>query len=268
MVVQESQIRVKRPAANLSVYFRENGSTWIVFVNGHTRPGSDFRAFMRVLQENGFSSMTLDNRGAGDTEYAGGFTLQDMVEDILEGMAALNIERAHFLGISMGGVLIQHVAARAPDMVRSLALVSTTCRDHYLNLDEKPWGNDLKSVHDKMRPYFSESYYARNKVLIDAMCKQILKDSGNGKFSQRASDQRNAIDSYDTTKFLREINCPVKIFHGAKDEIISVEVVDDFLQFIPHAEASIYEGVGHLLLAECPKDLYNDYLDFLRNIGN
>jgi pimeloyl-ACP methyl ester carboxylesterase len=223
---------------------------------------------MRTLEEQGYSSVSFDNRGSGTTVYSDPFTLSDMVADVAALFDYFAIDSGHMFGISMGGVIAQHFAAQNLGRVSSLGLVSTTCRDKFLLLDDAPWPSDLAAIVEKMRPYFSESFFTRNKLLIDAMCKQILKHIGSGGFAKGAAAQRAAIRTYDTSAQLVSLSCPVGIFHGELDQIILPAVVEEFKRLMPQATVHLYSGVGHLLLAECPKLLYEDYLMFLRDISN
>lgn len=71
----------------------------------------------------GFRIITVDNRGSGVTEYEGGFSMDDMADDIIGLLDYLGIDRADLLGWSMGSHICLDAAARHPERVRSLCLV-------------------------------------------------------------------------------------------------------------------------------------------------
>ena len=65
-----------------------------------------------------------DNRGVGDTEYSGRFTIGDMAEDAAQLVSSLGLERVHVVGWSMGSHIAQEFAYVHPGMTKSLTLVS------------------------------------------------------------------------------------------------------------------------------------------------
>ena len=60
------------------------------------------------------------------------YTLSDMAADAAGVLDALNIEKAHIIGASMGGMIAQHVADLAPERVQSLTLMMTTAGARHL----------------------------------------------------------------------------------------------------------------------------------------
>ena len=83
--------------------------------HAHPDPGQEVR-------------LSLDNRGAGATEYNGPFRGQDMVDDVAALLDHLSVYRAHILGWSMGGHIAQEFAIQNPDRTQSLTLVSAYMR--------------------------------------------------------------------------------------------------------------------------------------------
>ena len=74
-----------------------------------------------------FKVILFDNRGAGQTDIPEGeYTIKMMADDTTGLMDALNIERAHILGFSMGGMIAQEVALNYPQKVEKLILWGTT----------------------------------------------------------------------------------------------------------------------------------------------
>src|ERR1700761_2059279 len=74
-----------------------------------------------------FDCVVFDNRGIGNSdEVSEPFTIAELAEDALKGMAAAGLETAHVMGISMGGMVAQQVALLAPERVRTLTLGCTS----------------------------------------------------------------------------------------------------------------------------------------------
>lgn len=76
-----------------------------------------------------FSVLRYDARGHGGSDAPEGpYSFDQLVADLVGLLDALKIERTHFVGLSMGGMLGQHFALAAPVRLDRLALVSSACR--------------------------------------------------------------------------------------------------------------------------------------------
>jgi pimeloyl-ACP methyl ester carboxylesterase len=101
--------------------------------------GADHRAW--IMQRRAFGSryrcIALDNRGVGSSDKpVGPYDLEVMARDALAVLDAAGHDSAHVVGVSMGGILAQILAVRAPERVRSLTLACTACR-------HLPWRREL-----------------------------------------------------------------------------------------------------------------------------
>jgi len=73
-------------------------------------------------------TVIYDNRGVGRSDaLEGDLTIEIMAADALGLMDALNINQAHILGHSMGGMIAQEIALKFPERVKKLVLCSTSC---------------------------------------------------------------------------------------------------------------------------------------------
>jgi 3-oxoadipate enol-lactonase len=253
------------PSAHLYYEIQGEQGPWITLVNGHTRSSRDFRLLGKSLASAGFRCLTLDNRGSGQTQSDKPFSVEDMVQDIAALWDAQHIDQTFLLGISMGGMLSQILAARYPAMIRALILVSTGASTQDLSSDAiRPWGATEADIVTRLLRYFTPDFYARNKLLVQAMAKQILHSIQEEAFETRAQEQRQAIQNLDNRDSLSLITAPVLILHGAEDAIIPPRAAKDLAAAIPQAELVLLPGVGHLLLAEDSKGLGERVLNFTR----
>ena len=74
-----------------------------------------------------FHVIALDNRNAGESEVTPNCTMQLMAADAMAVLDAEGLDSAHVVGLSMCGMIAQHVALEYPERVRSLSLCTTTC---------------------------------------------------------------------------------------------------------------------------------------------
>jgi 3-oxoadipate enol-lactonase len=97
------------------------GGDAVVLVHGLGGTGNVWMAQVPVLARY-FSVVRPELSGSGRAPLRGPVSVAEHVEDVLAAMAVTGVETAHFVGHSYGTVLCQHLAARYPEKVRSLAL--------------------------------------------------------------------------------------------------------------------------------------------------
>lgn len=239
----------------------------VTLLNGFMRPLSDFRMFSRKLREAGFEPLLMNPRGSGESEVSQPFTLATMREDVQALWDSLDIHQSSLVGISMGGVVAQHLAIKNQNRVSRLALISTAVNNQWIRSPAITSWDSLEEVLSFLRPYFSGEFLKRNQLLINAMAKQMIRSfmANPDRHSERAHWQRQAICQFDTREFLSKLNMKTLVVHGEADEIIPVSVVKEFQRRIPNCQLSLIAGKGHLLLAESPAWLYSTVIDFLKS---
>lgn len=251
--------------SDVSLFYETNGEKgpWITLVNGHTRSSRDFKLMARSLVNAGFQCLSFDNRGSGQTQAKGLFTYKDMVQDIYALWDKFGIKSSFLVGISMGGMLSQIAAAERPAAVTGLVLVSTASGEAELSpLSFGSWGTTLETILERLSHYVTEDFTKRNKLLIEAMAKQILQSIQSEGFEERAQAQRRAVKGIDTSPLLGQISCPTLVLHGEWDEIIKADAAYALARQIDKAELKILPQKGHLLLAEDSKTLADDIVEF------
>ncbi len=238
------------------------GGPWITLINGHTRSHSDFRAFSKFLSQQNFRILTFDNRGSGSTKYSTINSFDVFIDDVLALWNHLAITKSHVLGISMGGMIAQKLAAQT-QLIQSLVLVSTTSHSKWIFPQEPGWGHTMDDVTEKLNLYFAPQFVEKNKILIQAMAKQIYKAIVDGSFAQGARDQRKVQNNIDLTSSLSHIQCPTLIIHGKNDQIIDCGAASELHAKIKDSQLDLVPNVGHLLLAEYSRKLYERILSFI-----
>lgn len=258
---------LERP--NARIFYETSGDqgSWITLINGHTRTSKDFKLLVKHLVTNGHRALTMDNRGAGQTETSAPFTIQEMAKDVIALWDYLEIEQSHLLGISMGGMIAQLIAAEHPERVKRLILVSTAARKKWVDPHaETGWGSTLDSVKAKLTYYFAASFIAKNRLLVEAMAKQILKEIEAGTFSEATKSQREAMSHFEGFSYLSKILAETLIIHGREDRVMAPEAARELHEHIRYSRSELIDGAGHLLLAEAPKELYNLVSDFMTEV--
>lgn len=186
------------------------------------------------------------------------YSLNDMVMDTIGLLDALQIEAAHVVGSSMGGMIAQLTAIHFPDRVRSLSAIMTSSGAKGL-----PRGNlGLLWQLCRPRPKGENSEAALNRLV--SLCQKIgsseFMDDENYLRERLRSDIQRCYDPAGVgrqtaavvtapprKKLLRQINTPTLVIHGTSDPILPYQHGIDLAQSIPNAYLELVQGMGHYL---------------------
>ncbi|MBQ6929338.1 MAG: alpha/beta hydrolase [Oscillospiraceae bacterium] len=192
-----------------------------------------------------------------------GFTTADMAKDLAEAMDALGIEKAYVVGVSMGGMISQHLAADYPEKVEKLCL-AVTCPDadptaetaisHWINLVRK---GDYKAFMDSnVKLIYSDSYYRKNRLLVPFVSLVTKPKSFDRFFIQaKACLAHNACDK------LCRITCPTLVIGGEKDMVVGGDASRKLAAAIKNSTLKMYIQWGHGLYEEA-RDFADTVADF------
>jgi len=112
---------------NYITYLHQNSKTWVTFVHGAGGSSAIWYKQVREFKEH-FNVLLLDLRGHGNSKpglkdaFNDKYTFDYITEDIVEVIDYLDIEKAHFVGISLGTVLIRNLAEKYPERISSMVM--------------------------------------------------------------------------------------------------------------------------------------------------
>jgi 3-oxoadipate enol-lactonase len=174
-----------------------------------------------------YMCITFDPRGSGRSRPSvGPMTTSRMAWDALDVLRALDVPSAHVYGLSLGGMVAQELAIKAPHRVTSMVLGATT-----------PGGTAA------IPPRPGTLWVA----LRDA--RDVLP--GAGHISRRgALLQAWAAATHDATPRLARIQTPTLVVHGDRDMLVPLVNARALAELIPHAELAVVEGAGHFYFVE------------------
>ena len=231
--------------------------------------------FIAGLVDRGFQVITFDNRDIGlstkidaapptKTQSAmfsisrrfakSAYLLSDMAKDAVGLLDALNIERAHVVGMSMGGMIAQTMAIEHPSRVRSLtSIMSTTgnprvgrpktsvlLRAGKLTRGSKETFPDRQASLFKL---FSGSLYDELEI------REVAKLSVERNFTPDGTARQMAaiMASPDRTPQLKKLNVPTLVVHGLEDGLVQPSGGYATTQAIPGARLLAFPDMGHNL---------------------
>ena len=180
-------------------------------------------------------------------ELPKGHTTRDMARDLKEAMTELRIQRASLVGVSMGGMIAQHLAIDYPERVGKLVLAVTSARANPVLIDSvKEWmdqarrGDHTALMDSNVKKIYSDAYYRKNKWLVPVMGK-VTKPKSYDRFLKQAE----ACLNHDAFHGLEQIQTPTLVIGGEKDRVLGSEAAREIAARIHGAQLLMYEKWGH-----------------------
>lgn len=231
----------------------------VIMIMGLGAPGDKWKHNYELLSR-WFWCIVPDNRGAGlsDKPEVESYTTERMADDIISIMDALDIKKAHVIGVSMGGAIAQQVALKAPKRVISLILTSTFASvspafKKALNLICDLKEDTDPAVLKQLNLWMTYGQYTQIHH-PEKIEKSIEEDAAYPYpmpvYAYKA--QCGACLSHNTADRLHELKMPVLIATGAKDLFMNIEKTMELVHGIPQAEFYLAPEGGHVHQWEYP----------------
>jgi 3-oxoadipate enol-lactonase len=208
-----------------------------------------------------FHSISYDHRGVGDsTPLSGPITIVEMADDAAGLLDALELDSAHVVGISMGGMIAQELALRHPDRVRTLTLGCTYAG-----------GEGGALAGPEVVELLTTSLASGDRELAIRAGWQVNVSAGwaadpdhFASFHELAQRmpvpvpvimaQMKAVAGHDTSTRLDQIGAPTLVIHGTEDRMLPIANATAIANRIPGARLEIFDAVGHLFFWERPAE--------------
>lgn len=252
-------------------------------------------AFIAGFVDRGFSAIRFDNRDTGlstkwpsaDGQAVGGqlmaammgqpvnapYALTDMAEDALGLLDALGVASCHVVGASMGGMIGQLVALRAPQRVRSLTSIMSTTNErglpppapHILPALLTPPGPDrearinhgveiFRSIGSPPPLYDAE----RSRARITRSYDRCFHPAGV------ARQMLAILTTPGRTAALKSLQMPALVVHGDRDPLVPLACGQATAAAIPGARLLVMPGMGHDLPASLWPQLFTALTEHMR----
>lgn len=193
-----------------------------------------------------------------------GITVRELAADVALAMDALGLKDADVLGVSLGGMMAQHLAAERPDLVRRLVLAVTGCRSgsavqdaigRWMELTEREdWSALVADMAEKM---YSGAYLRRYRPVLPLLT-LVQKPKDEPRFMELCK----ACLTHDMTEDLHKIACPVLVIGGKRDKVVGEDACAELVQRLG-CESFMYEELGHAAYEEA-KDFNRRVYEFLK----
>jgi pimeloyl-ACP methyl ester carboxylesterase len=233
----------------------------LVFVHGVVTTSNIFRNYLSRYSPK-FRGVAVDLRGYGDSEKpATGFNLNQFPRDLIALADKLQFQRPVWVGVSMGGMILQRLATENPERVRALVLVSTTDQAMVLDNDPKTIGNPRE--YSEVSKGIIVNSFPKN---TDPSVYQPLLDRIPTWNADVLREALTSMSNFSMRGKLSSISVPTLIMVGKQDDCATPEIAREILQQIRGSEVAEFE-TGHFMMAEDPASFSSVLGQFLRRLN-
>lgn len=199
-----------------------------------------------------FRVVTYDTRGHGESPApAGPYTLDDLVDDVVALLDEVGADRAHFAGLSLGGMTGMRLAAREPARVHRLALLATSAKADPQGFRERAVaarsGGTAPLAPTVVSRWLTPAYAAAHPELVARLEAMVAAadDEGYAACAEVVAD-------LDLRSDLGRITAPTLVVSGAEDPALPPEHQRLIADGIPGAELLTVSPGAHLPNLEQP----------------
>lgn len=207
-----------------------------------------------------FNVLIFDNRGTGQSSIPKSqYIIENLADDVIGLLNALNIDKAYILGHSMGSFAMQYVAYKIPEKIKGALLFSTAMKqsEHavaYLNKRLQTLKEGM-ALEDSIR-LFSPMLYAEGFVTESLLQLIIAKEKSNPYPQSKESLEMQimACLNHDSSAICHKINVPIIIVTGNLDKLTSEERAFALAENIKNFKLQIMSDIGHMVQIEAPEE--------------
>ena len=215
-----------------------------------------------------FTVVAFDNRGFGASDVPPGpYSVRELAEDARAVLEAAQVERAHVVAASLGGMAAQELALAHPDRIDKLVLVATT-----------PGGLRAYAMPAQTVSLMLEAPTLPPDVALRRFVENAVGDGASEELVERIVAYRTANPPdlggwqsqaaagamHDAFDRLGTITAPTLVIHGTEDAVVDPRNAELLAAWIPGARVELLPGCGHLPFWEQPERFVSLITEFLR----
>lgn len=247
---------------SLNLYYEEIGSgpETLVFSHGLLWSHRMFEAQVAELSKT-YRVIAYDHRGQGKSEVKGPYDMDTVAEDAAALIRNLVDGPVHFIGLSMGGFVGMRLAARHPELIKSLVLLETSANAEPLeNLPQYKllngivrWIGIIPPIANKvMKIMFAHSWLQNsvNSASISRWKKELSSNKKSITGSVEGVIYRKGVEEE-----LGQITCPTLVIVGDEDVATTPEKAAFIQKGIKGSKLEFISGAGHSSCIEKPEEV-------------
>ncbi|MEO9300816.1 3-oxoadipate enol-lactonase [Acinetobacter pittii] len=212
-----------------------------------------------------FNVITYDTRGHGESDVISDTTLQNLAEDVVDILDALSVEKAHFCGISMGGITGLWLGIHHPERFLSITVANSAAKigqaEAWLSRAESVEQNGLaelvKTTHTR---WFSEKFDYQHNVVAQTTIQSLANTPAQG-----YANACRALAHADLRDEITQIQVPVLLIAGTADPVTTVVDAEFMQRAINNSQIAKLEA-SHLSNIEQPQRFTQELTRFIQQI--
>jgi 3-oxoadipate enol-lactonase len=258
---------------SLNMYYEAHGEGQpLLLISGL---GDDLNVWASQLPElaRKYRVDTFDNRGSGRTDAPDmPYSIRMMAEDTAGLMDALNIQRAHVLGVSMGGYIAEELAITYPGRVASLVLATTSVGPYLVKISIlQAWAREaLRDMRPLtffqiMLPFMFNDRSFETPGVLEMAVGTIAGHSSTP--PHILARQMTACVEHDARDRIGRITAPTLVLAGKEDPFVPFSLSEELATSIPNAKLRVLDGGGHGFNEASAEKFNRAVLEFLEQVS-
>lgn len=244
----------------LKTYYDSKGKGKpVLFVHG---AGSDRRIWDNQLSglSNRLRVIVLDLPGHGKSEQLEGRqTIERFADHVASFMKVIGLDKATLVGISMGGLVVQQLCLKHPELLEKLVVVNRAAKILVPQVALDLYRNQYEFAVKQLTPMsFSKKTVKANPVVVKLHVEQDLETD-----PKVGAQDYEAVSGVDFSAKLKNIKIPTLIIRGADDLLITQSMADFLHENIKGSKLEIIPDAGHVNMLEKPEHFNNVILMFI-----
>lgn len=258
---------------DINMYYEVHGQGEpLVMIAGFSADHFTWLPVVELLKSS-YQIILLDNRGAGQTDVPDEpYTIQQMADDVMMLCHGLGINKANFIGSSMGGFILQQLAHDYPGLVKSAIIANSAITiDSVFHLYVAAQYELMQANAPKPALLKASSCWAFSYQFLTQprMMDQLVELNMQNPFPfsmQGYAGQYAALGAFNSRAFAPAIRVPVMVVGADQDLIFSERTTRELASHIPGAIYRLFDECGHLPMIEYPEKFSALVKDFIAKI--
>ncbi len=258
---------------NYYTYLHTTSKEWVTFVHGAGGSSSIWFKQIRDFKKH-FNVLILDLRGHGDSKpklkdtFNSKYTFDSITTDIVEVIDFLKIKKSHFIGISLGTILIRNLAEKKPNLVKSMVMGGAIIKLNIRSQILIKLGVVFKSVVPYMLLYkffafiiMPKKNHKKSRSLFVNEAKKLYQKEFIRWF--KLTSEINPLLRFFRAK---DIKIPTLYVMGAEDHLFLPSIKNIVSK---HSSSSLFviDKCGHVVNVDQPETFNKESIQFISSLG-